>query len=61
MGLVNFTFPKEQVGRDKNAYSDIIDSERVLKTRANILAWKIMQYEKQHNCWNTTVSCFVTV
>lgn len=49
MDLVNCVFPKEQVGRDENADSDIIDSEQALKTRANILAWQTMQRENWYN------------
>ncbi|KAM7024766.1 uncharacterized protein M8220_015906 isoform 1-T1 [Acridotheres tristis] len=56
--------PKEQVSCDENADSDVIDSERALKTRANILAWQTMQHENQqrleHNGCNrrqTTEHC----
>lgn len=49
MDLGHCVFPKEQVGCDENADSDIIDSERALKTRANILAWQTMQRENKHD------------
>lgn len=49
MDLGHCVFPNEQVGCDVNADSDIIDSGRALKTRANILAWQTMQPENQHD------------